>query len=382
MSPRTWILAHRWPSAAIGLTLVVALTGGGVLVAVAQPSPTPSPAAPSPSASPSPSPTPRPTPSPSPSPTPVAVRCPLSGLAVADPALLELTPLAVQVENNPVARPTRNLGNADMVIEATVEGDTTRFTAVVWCRATEGLTGPIRSARYYNVDLWQDLHVLTVGFGASIGSLDRFAAAGMPYVNGITGAWPWFTRYGPNRAPHNLYGDIEALRDAFGSRATLDRLAVRAGVLRPPFTFDEAAVLPAGRRVDELEIRTNRTWRIGWQWDVSLLAWRRLDGGVEQIDAATDQPLLAGHVIVQRVTEEVVYGDPDPAGNPRRLQHLVGHGDGTLYSHGMAIALRWSRPTATDATAWTYADSGDLVVLPPGVVWWEIIPIGASLTES
>ena len=30
----------------------------------------------------------------------------------------------------------------------------------------EGLTGPTRSARYYNVDLWQDLGVLAVGFGA------------------------------------------------------------------------------------------------------------------------------------------------------------------------------------------------------------------------
>ncbi|HEY8771807.1 MAG TPA: DUF3048 C-terminal domain-containing protein, partial [Candidatus Limnocylindria bacterium] len=78
----------------------------------------------------------------------------------------------------------------------------------------------------------------------------------------------------------------------------------------------------------------------------------------------------------------VVYGDPDPGGNTRRLQHLVGSGNGTLYVDGRAIALHWSRPKAADGTTWTYADSGQPVVLPPGVVWWEIIPIPAALTES
>ncbi len=77
-----------------------------------------------------------------------------------------------------------------------------------------------------------------------------------------------------------------------------------------------------------------------------------------------------------------MFGDPDPGGNTRRLQHLVGDGDGTLYVQGRAIALHWSRPTAEDGTTWTYAESGDPVVLPPGQVWWEIIPIPASLTES
>jgi hypothetical protein len=85
---------------------------------------------------------------------------------------------------------------------------------------------------------------------------------------------------------------------------------------------------------------------------------------------------------VQRVEQEVVLGDPDPGGYARRLQHLVDEGDGTLYIRGVAIALHWSRPTTADGTHWTYADGGADVVLPPGVVWWEIVPIGAPLTES
>ena len=332
-----------------------------------------------PSVSPSPSPTPSPTPSPSPEP---AIACPLTGLPVDDPSLLEHTALAVQIENNPLARPARNLSNADMVVEAPVEGDTTRFIAIYLCRATVGLTGPIRSARYYEVDLWQDLGVLPVGFGASPGALQRFAAAAMPYVNGITGAWPWFARHGTYPAPHNLYGDVEAIRGALGAGGKIDRLAAQVGPLRPQFAFNAAAVLPAGRPVQAIEIRTNRTWRFGWWWNATDREWARQDAGTGVTDEVTGTSIMAAHVVVQRVTQEVVYGDPDPGGNPRRLQHLVGKGDGTLYTGGRAIDVRWSRPTAADGTRWTYADSGEPVVLPPGVVWWEIVPITAPVTES
>jgi hypothetical protein len=295
---------------------------------------------------------------------------------------LTLTALAVQIDNHPGARPARGLNLADLVVEANVEGDTTRFTAVYLCRRTVGLTGPVRSARYYNIDLWQDLGVLTVGFGASRVALNRFEAAGMPYVNGITGAWPWYRRAGSYDAPHNLYGDIEAVRAGLTANPSLQRLAAGVRTLRPPFTFDADADRPAGRAVRAVEVRTNSYWRIGWRWEAARGAWQRLDGGSPVSDAVSGEPVLATSVVVQRVTQDVVYGDPDPAGNPRRLQHMVGQGSGTLYLEGAAIDLRWSRPSAADGTRWTYADGGGAVVLPPGVVWWEIIATDAGLTES
>jgi hypothetical protein len=204
----------------------------------------------------------------------------------------------------------------------------------------------------------------------------------MPYVNGITGAWPWFRRAGSNPSPHNLYGDMEALRDALGAGGRIDQLAAKVGTLRPPLSFDPKVTLPAGRTVRAIEIRTNPFWRFGWTWQPADNVWSRQDAGKAVVDEVTGDVVTAAHVIVQRVEEEVVFGDPDPGGNPRRLQHLVGEGDAVLYSGGRAIELHWSRPTAADGTAWTYADSGDPVVLVPGVVWWEIIPIAAPLTES
>ena len=367
--------------AALVLLLAVLVTSMLVLgqpAAGPSPSPTSSPTA---TATPTPSPTPTASPSPSPTPEPAAV-CPLNGLPLDDVSYLDRTAIAVQIDDHPAARPARNLRLSDMVVEATVEGDATRFTAIFLCGDTEGLTGPIRSARYYNVDVWQDLHVLTIGFGASYKTLARFASFGMPYVNGLQGGWPWFTRAGVGRsAPHNVYADVDVIRDTFGQSAALDRLAAQVDPIRPQFTFDSEVSLPPGNLTAAVEVRTTSWWRVGWRWDADLGAWRRLDGGNPTADEVDGEPVTATSVVIQRVTEEVVYGDPDPGGSPRRLHHLVGTGVGTLYVDGRSIPLKWSRSTQADGTSWTYADSGEPVILPPGRVWWMIIPTQAGITE-
>ena len=139
---------------------------------------------------------------------------------------------------------------------------------------------------------------------------------------------------------------------------------------------------PAGHAVSSFEMRTNSYWRFGWSFDAATGLWTRQDAGKTIVDEVTGDPVTTTTIIVQRVTQETVFGDPDPGGNSRRLQHLVGEGDGVLYVGGMAIPLHWSRPTSADGTHWTYAATDAPVILPPGVVWWEIIPITASVTES
>jgi hypothetical protein len=150
--------------------------------------------------------------------------------------------------------------------------------------------------------------------------------------------------------------------------------------LRAPFAFDDDPDLPAGAdEVASLTIQTAGYWRFGWTWDAGSERWLRSDAGAAVTDEVTGDRLAARTVVVQDVTEEVVYGDPDPGGNPRRLHHLVGSGSGTIYVDGRAFAARWSRPTAADGTTWTFAD-GSPVILPPGQVWLEIIPSQATVT--
>ena len=197
-----------------GLILLTVLVAAGAVMLTGAPEPTPTPApspTPSPTASPSPSPTPSPTasPSPSPSPTPVAV-CPLNGTKLTNPRLAARVPILVQIENNPIARPPTGLNRADLVIEAPVEGDTTRFAAVYMCDLhVEAAVGPVRSARYFNVDYWQQFRAVTFHFGGASKVLARFNSEGMPYANGLTNGWGFFFRSGPWPQPHNVFFDVD-----------------------------------------------------------------------------------------------------------------------------------------------------------------------------
>jgi hypothetical protein len=366
--------------ALVGVGLVVLVAA--VVAAIAL---TRGPVAPSPSASlslaPSATPSPTVSPSPSASPSPLAV-CPMNGTALADPTLATRTPILVQIENNPIARPPSGLNLADLVIEAPVEGDTTRFGAVFMCRPTVGEpVGPVRSARYFNIDEWQQMRDVTFHFGGGHKVIARFDQVGMPYVNGLTAGWSFFARGGSWPAPHNVFLDVDAGRQELETGA-LTGLAARAGPVRAPFAFADAPDVPAGRPVATIGLRTSSTWRFGWEWDPATKLWLRTDAGEPNFDALDRHRISARTVIVQTVEEDILAGELDPGGYPRRYQHLVGSGTGVLFTAGEAHDVRWSRPTADDVTTWTYADSGDPVVLPAGRVWWEIVPVGSAISED
>lgn len=308
----------------------------------------------------------------------------MNGTTLADPSLAERVPILVTIENNPIARPPSGLNRADLVVEAPVEGNTTRFSAIFMCREQlEADVGPVRSVRYFNLDLWQQMRALTFHFGGAGKVLRRLSDNSMPTVNGISGQWPYFYRGGVWGAPHNVFFSVDAARAAMeADDGALAERAERAGEVRAPFRFDDDPSIPRGRRVDSIAISTASFWHYGWIWDGDADAWLRTDGGAANFDAITDSRINAPTVIVQVVDQQILYGENDPGGFPRRDLFLVDEGVGVLYVNGRANDVRWKRDSADEVTQWTYADSGKPVVLPPGRIWWEIVPVGSSIVEG
>lgn len=293
--------------------------------------------------------------------------------------------MLVQIENNPIARPPLGLNLADLVIEAPVEGDTTRFGAVYMCAESVGASvGPVRSARYFNLDLWQQMRTMTFHFGGAGKVLNRFIANRMPFVNGITGEFDFFARGGSWGSPHNVFMNVDRARDVMETAegGLMARLVDRVGQVRAPFAYAADPALPAGRAVGSIGLSTASFWHFGWQWDAASGMWLRTDGGAPNFDAVTGERISARTVIVQQVRQDVLPGELDPGGYPRRYQHLVGEGTGRLYVGGQGHDVRWSRPSEGDLTTWTYADTGEPVVLPAGRIWWEIVPDWSAISEG
>ena len=184
----------------------------------------------------------------------------------------------------------------------------------------------------------------------------------MPYVNGITGSWPWFRRYGPTPRPTTCTGTWRrcAPRSARKSRSIGSS---PGGPAAADVHLRDRRHVARRHAVKGLEIRTNSYWRFGWTLDPVSGGWIRSDAGKTIVDEVTGEPLTATSIVVQRVSRRSCFGDPDPGQPatppaPRRRRRR------RPLRPGKAIALHWSRPTSADGTRWTYADSGEPVILP------------------
>ena len=105
----------------LGATGALILGQGSEPVAAAPPAATPTRTA---TPRPTPTRTPRPTATPTPTPEPVVARCPLTGLPLDDASVASRTPILVQIENHPDARPASNLSRADIAYEPVTDLNT------------------------------------------------------------------------------------------------------------------------------------------------------------------------------------------------------------------------------------------------------------------
>ena len=171
----------------------------------------------------------------------------MNGEALDRPSLADRVPMIVQIENHPIARPPSGLNLADLVIEAPVEGDTTRFMAVFMCRAqVDAMVGPVRSARYFNVDLHQQLRGVTMHFGGAGKVLSNLNHNRVRRVNGLTEGWYFFQRAG-------VWGARPTSSSTSMPRAGSCRRAPSSpcdigNAGRAPFEFDPDVKMRAGGR--------------------------------------------------------------------------------------------------------------------------------------
>ena len=150
---------------------------------VASQTPTASPLPPS--ETPTPSPVPSATPTVTPTPLPVSSGPgnyppgvnPLTGLPVADPALLERRPVAVKVQIFPRGqRPPWGISLADIVYDYYQNQGLTRFNAIFYGDDAQQV-GPVRSARYFDDNILRMYKAIFAFGGADRRVLDRLFSA-------------------------------------------------------------------------------------------------------------------------------------------------------------------------------------------------------------
>ncbi|MGW2492462.1 DUF3048 domain-containing protein [Streptomyces sp. NPDC001606] len=262
------------------------------------------------------------------------------------------SPLAVKIDNVPAARPQTGLDTADVVYAEQVEGGLSRLMAVYASRLPKTV-GPVRSARESDLELLRQFDRPFLAFsGAQRKLLPLIGRA--PLREESPDQAPAAYVRGPGRAaPHNLYLHPARLLPAAPGRAALTT----------GFRYGPA---PAGgtptatRTVRYPAARFTFTWSAGrGGWLVAMDGTPAVTTGGARIAPAT--------VVVQYVRVRVSRYH-DVLGNATPYTETVGSGRAEVLRDGRSFAAGWSRPAATDGTAFTAAD-GSPLDFADGQVW-------------
>ncbi len=307
---------------------------------------------------------------------------PLTGLPVADPALLERRPVIVKISNMPRSvRPQWGLSRADLVFEYYTEYGSTRFAAVFYGQDAE-MAGPIRSGRLV------DAHLIRMYQGLfAFGSADyrvRQRLYNSEFADRLLLEWtvgePGMRRYEPNGANHLVADTRELSRyaDANGIDNQRPDLGGMLFNVQPPAGGAEAG-----------EVRIHYSLSIYNRWVYEAETGRYLrwvdtkeaklpeEEYVQLTDRLTGEPIGAENVLVLLVPYEYYSVTPEIMD----IQ-LVGSGAGYLFRDGRGYAIEWRRPDQHRPLQFFDAESGERIALKPGQSWFEIIGRYSSVEQA
>jgi hypothetical protein len=307
--------------------------------------------------------------------TPVAL-CPLTGTPAPGGVVPDRPALAIKIDNYSLgpapaeARPQSGLDYADVIFEEQVEGSITRYAAVFQCHDAPGLVGPVRSARWTDIQMLSELgHPIFVHVGGITPVLDLIDQSALVNVDLIDN--PQLETEPPGRyAPYDTYTTTHAIW-AYEKQLTTPPA--------PIFTF--SSKVPAGKSVTQIHLDWSGTSDIYWRWDPSTGTWMRFYN-VGTTSAPDIQPDVltdgvqnkAQNVIVQLVN--ITYGPwvENSEGGLEVESHILDNsGKVYVFRNGKMIVGTWSAGAAGSITKYLNA-AGQPIALQPGRTWVEIYP--------
>lgn len=304
--------------------------------------------------------TPRPTPttaeptsptaSPSPTPTglPEGVH-PFTGRRDGDPGPV----LAVKLDNVEPARPHTALAAADIVYVERVEAGLSRLLAIYSSRMPP-VVGPVRSARENDIALLRQFGRPAFAFSGAQSKLLPLLARALFHDVSPAEAGSAYFRGSDRPAPHNLFARTRRLLAEAPNASRARDIG---------FRFGEAP--PGGRPVERFTVRYP-AFRLDLRWSSERRRWvPSMDG--ERLGSARGRRPEPATVVVQYVE---IGGSRfrDSGGNVTPYSRTVGSGRAVVLRNGRAYPARWSRPRATDGTAFT-RPNGEPMPFAPGQIW-------------
>lgn len=308
------------------------------------------------------------TPLPVPEPTPLPFTAPLTGLGRETEA--PERPIAVMINNFAAARPQSGLTGADVIWEVLAEGGITRLIAIY--QSTDALTntiGPIRSNRAYLIDIADSYGAVMAHAGGSPEAYSILRKQGKPYLDEITNAGSYFWRSKERKAPHNLYSDLEKLRQGAEKKGYKNDKALPTY----PYSPEGLAVENASETAAQITITfLMQGYKVGYIYDEATGLYKRSINNEPHIDLNNNEQLAAANLVVFETTHKTL-------DNEGRLSvDLVKGGEGYLFQKGKKTDIQWVR--SPDGMI-RFSKDGEEVEFVQGKTFIHVVPNKPALAE-
>lgn len=308
---------------------------------------------------------------------------PLTGLEVADPALLERRPILVKITNFPRSvRPQWGLSRADHIYEYYLEDGMTRFVGVFYGQDAARI-GPVRSGRFFDEHLIRQYKGLFVFGAADPRVLDPWMESDFKNLLILERPdnCPPLCRIGSENNYNTLFLDSTQMNAYLQERGTLNTRQALEGLFFEKLTpYSQTDGLRVGIRYSTVSYNQ-------WEYDPALGRYLRSQdtetareglAPVEPLyDQLTGEPVAADNLVVLLVPHEYFI---NTATTEMVKINFTGEGPGIAYRDGRAYSIRWQRPAADQMVRLTYAGGGNYP-LKPGNVWFQILSLGTHTAQ-
>jgi hypothetical protein len=299
---------------------------------------------------------------------------PLTGLKVADPAVLRRRPLMVRIGNDPGARPQVALNEADVVYEEIVEWWVTRFTAIYLSQDPE-MIAPIRSARLINLDLGSQYQGALINSGGSDGVRWEISQSDIVNLDEFFVPRPFF--YRPNQDwQTRLAFDATVARDYLQSEGLESDVKLRGFEFSQNPDFSRFPVEAVGDATEVSIPYPQQTSATHWDYDAGQGSYERFISGGPMLTFDGDQ-VRATNVIIyfaEHLPTDIVE-DSNGATSIR----IVANGLGTawLLRDGKILKGNWETD-GRDTPIFIFND-GRAMPFKPGNTWVQLVPTDAEI---
>ena len=328
---------------------------------------------------------------------------PLTGAVLESEEDLPIRPVVVSIPNAPDgAVPQSNISYADIIYEFPVEAELTRLQAVYYTDFPEKV-GPIRSVRYYFINVAREFKACHVGYGWGKKAKFYMECCGIPHINGMQDS-QLFYRVDDKAAPNNAYIDWSSIQERADKEGWFDeRVNIKPYKFRDEKWAEEvkAAKAEAEALIEEKGDSTEPEDVEAVEKAEAILAepeyaksvhvsssgcnsecvynpetglYDRYWYGDPYVDKETGEQLSFSNVIVQYVKSEIMTdketGELDHKG---RLQiDMAQGGDAMLFTQGEVVKGTWSRKDMDHRTIFK-DENGNQFRLTPGKTWIYVV---------